>query len=745
MKTMHLARIQALAALIGAGPALAQQAFDQQVLDPACYVREWGVYGYDTRSREGPCVRVACGWNNTAHLRSDGQLFVQGQDGWGQTRVPSPGALRYVDMAVSSTGGMGILSDGTAVGWGLAWPTGFGLPPVAPQLPPGVRYLRVEMMAHLLLLRSDGVAVATGNNTYGEATVPALPSGVSVVDISASPVRSGLLLSDGSIRLFGRNDYGQNNIPTLPAGVTFTALMVQRDFTLALRSDGWIEAFGRNDVGQCNVPPLPAGQQYTLIAGGEAHGLACRSDNTLVTWGGTAWYGLANVPTIPAGLQCVQVDAGQVHSVARLSDGRVLSWGHNDFYEHDLPYRSDPGARPTLRYVDVSSGSTFSLLVTSDGLVTDFGGTNGLVTLPALPPGLRYVRTRAGSHHLLAMRSDGRVFAFGDNSVGQCNVPPLPAGSSYIDMAIGAGHSLLLRSDGVALAFGYNGWGECNIPALPAGMTYQRIAAYEGYSLLLRSDGTLHYVGYPAAGTQNVPQPPPGTSFVDIAGAKNFAVAICSDGTAIAWGSTGSSSWLGLPALPTGVAYVEGSGSYSDVALRRSDGQVVVVGTNSYDVANVPPLEPGTSYVQLSGYSLSIAGRVGPTSTYVGVAQGCSGSRPATRLIPRDTPRIGKPLPIRLLDLPADVAMLAMAFQELPLPIALAPFGMPGCQWRIPLDAVALVAGQNHEATFSLPIPDVPSLVGTRFYQQALVLDPLAGNTMGAVVSDTAQGVVGHW
>ena len=75
-----------------------------------------------------------------------------------------------------------------------------------------------------------------------------------------------------------------------------------------------------------------------------------------------------------------------------------------------------------------------------------------------------------------------------------------------------------------------------------------------------------------------------------------------------------------MPSLATGVYYVEAVGLYWNVALRRSDGQVVVMGTNYYGAEVVPPLEPGTCYVQVSGLEGSVAGRVGPTSTYVGIA-----------------------------------------------------------------------------------------------------------------------------
>jgi hypothetical protein len=69
---------------------------------------------------------------------------------------------------------------------------------------------------------------------------------------------------------------------------------------------------------------------------------------------------------------------------------------------------------------------------------------------------------------------------------------------------------------------------------------------------------------------------------------------------------------------------------------------------------------------------------------------------------------------------------------------------MPGCAFHTSVDATAVLVGQQHQAQWTLPIPDLPSLVGLRFYQQALVLDPAAGNGFGAVVSDAAEGVVGY-
>ncbi|MBM4059946.1 MAG: hypothetical protein FJ265_02470 [Planctomycetes bacterium] len=88
---------------------------------------------------------------------------------------------------------------------------------------------------------------------------------------------------------------------------------------------------------------------------------------------------------------------------------------------------------------------------------------------------------------------------------------------------------------------------------------------------------------------------------------------------------------------------------------------------------------------------------------------------------------------------------MAFGWSRLPTPMVLDPYGVPGCALHISLDAVAFFAGSNGQATFAMPIPLVQSLVGVRFFQQAFVVDPGAGNPLGAVVSGAAEGVIGGW
>jgi hypothetical protein len=136
-------------------------------------------------------------------------------------------------------------------------------------------------------------------------------------------------------------------------------------------------------------------------------------------------------------------------------------------------------------------------------------------------------------------------------------------------------------------------------------------------------------------------------------------------------------------------------------------------------------------------------GLIGRASRYVPIGIGCRGSQPASRLVPRDTPQIGRTLPILVTNLPANAALVVFGWNALRPGAPLAALGMPGCTMHVTFDAAALAAGSGAEALFELAIPYDHTLLGTRFFNQALVLDPLAGNPFGAVVSEAMTGVVG--
>jgi hypothetical protein len=73
---------------------------------------------------------------------------------------------------------------------------------------------------------------------------------------------------------WGYNGAGQCNVPALPAGLTYVEIAAGASHTVAGLSDGSVVAWGPNYQGQCNVPALPPGLTYVEISAGGNHTVA---------------------------------------------------------------------------------------------------------------------------------------------------------------------------------------------------------------------------------------------------------------------------------------------------------------------------------------------------------------------------------------------------------------------------------------------------------------------------------------
>jgi hypothetical protein len=706
-------------------------------------LRGWGKLYTTTEAREGTFVHVDAGLYTTGLVREDGRPVFYGQNTtWGNCEAtPLPAGLRYQKLAMGMFFTLGLLSDGNIIGIGSL--NLGGAPVQIPALPSGMRYVDIDACAdHALLLRSDGVVLGIGNSQFGQLAIPPLPPGRMPVDIAAGGRHSAILYDDGTIAAFGNNAMGQCNVPSLPYGMGYTSVDAYGNTTVALRSDGALLAWGDNSYGQCNVPS----GTYQRAAAGGYHTAAWRSDGTFVVFGDNA-RGQRNAPVVAPGVDCKVIACGILHTVALMSDGSVLSWGNDSLQQSTVPTLPiDPTSGGRARVRSVASGGPYSACVLSDGTMR-LWGHEYLASMPLPFANKNLRRVELGYGTAVVMTEDGNLLAWGDNTDGRATVPPLPPGVRYVDYDECWAHTVAIRSDGNAVRFGTV---QGTLPALPAGQHYLDADAESVGTLFLRSDGAVFCVGCVIdRAVAIVPPAPSGLRYTQVAHCFTFGAALRSDGTIALWGNVPAGSpplhWRGLPALPSGVVYVEISGGEDCIAARRSDGEVVVGGWTSDDREHVvPPLQPGTSYVEVDGGDQSVAARVGPTSTYISFYQGCAGTRPATRLIPSDTPRIGNPLEVRLFDLPIDFAFVALGFtRTAPIPLDFA--GMPGCESHVTLDHITFAAGQGGQATISVPIPDRRSLIGARFYQQVFVLDPAAGNPAGAVVSAAAEAVVGDW
>lgn len=292
-----------------------------------------------------------------------------------------------------------------------------------------------------------------------------------VTDGNSTPVASTLTIGTvTNVLAQGANTFGQTNIPALPAGVTYVDIAAGTEHTVLLRSDGTVVAVGnRHEPGA--IPALPAGVRYTAIAAGNHHTLLLRSDGTVV---GVGWNGQGqlNIPELTGGLTYTGIAAGFGHSVLLRSDGTAIAVGWNTSGESVIP------PLPTgLTYTKVAASIRNTYLLRSDGALIAIGeATNSKTNVPALPPGVVYTDVSATHYHAIALRSDGNIAAFGWNGFNHADLPALPAGVRYTGIAAGYGQTVLLRSDGTVLAFGDNTFGQSTVPVLPAGVTFTDIA-----------------------------------------------------------------------------------------------------------------------------------------------------------------------------------------------------------------------------------------------------------------------------
>jgi hypothetical protein len=329
--------------------------------------------------------------------------------------------------------------------------------------------------------------------------------------------------------------------------------------------------------------------------------------------------------------------------------------------------------------------------------------TYGESNVPAPPPGLSYVQVTAGDYHTVALLSDGSVVAWGANYYGQSTVPPLPSGLSYVEVAACSDHTVARCSDGSVVAWGDNSAGQCNVPALPPGVTYFEVAAGGFHTVARRSDGTV-----------------------------------------VAWGSNGYGQ-CSVAMLPPGLSYVEVAAGYDHTVARRSDGSVVAWGINF--ACNVPVLPPGLTFASLAAgrYRTVAVLRAGAYATF---GSGCPGSAGVTHVDAITLPRLGQTMTVRIEPLPLSVALLIAGLSNVSgaagaLPMDLSQFGLTNCLLRVSPDASILLIGTGLSASFALAVPATPSLAGLILHQQAVVLDPAAGNPAGLVMSDAATAVVG--
>merc|ERR1712046_306776 len=208
------------------------------------------------------------------------------------------------------------------------------------------------------------------------------------------------------------------------------------------------------------------------------------------------------------------------------------------------------------------------------------------------------------SNYVILLRSDGKVDVFGPNSK-ELNITDPPPGVKYTQIGCGEMHLVLIMSNGNAVGFGSNKEYQCNIPYLPEGVIYTQVAAGRRHTVLLRSDGTAIAFGDNGDGTAiafgdngdgqfNIPDLPEGVIYTQVSAGSNNTMLLRSDGKVVVSGSD-INKW-NIPNLEQGVNYTQVSVSGYHAVLLRSDGKVETVGENTNNQCDIPELSEGLWY-----------------------------------------------------------------------------------------------------------------------------------------------------
>jgi alpha-tubulin suppressor-like RCC1 family protein len=224
---------------------------------------------------------IAAGVFHSLFLKSDGSLWVMGNNGYGQLGDGTYNTTNLPEQIVAS--------NVTAIAAG--------------------RY-------HSLFLKSDGSLWAMGYNasgqlgdgTYNQTNRPEQIVATNVTAIAAGWTHSLFLKSDGSLWAMGYNGYGQlgdgtynqTNRPEQIVATNVTAIAAGYFHSLFLQSDGSLWAMGNNYDGQLgdgttdndnyntNWPEQIVASNVTAIAGGGDHSLFLQSDGSLWAMGDNA-------------------------------------------------------------------------------------------------------------------------------------------------------------------------------------------------------------------------------------------------------------------------------------------------------------------------------------------------------------------------------------------------------------------------------------------------------------------------
>jgi hypothetical protein len=271
-------------------------------------------------------------------------------------------------------------------------------------------------MRRRLVRRGAAMVAALAVGTAG--AMGAVPTVAQADPVEATPLSvPGMAVSlaqAGELSQWGDNSHGQANLPASLAGVAISQVVLPDQAALALTADGRVVGWGNNLERLERVPAAVTAAKVVQIATMGGYAGAVTADGRVLMWGATRK--VANPLNVPAGLTGVkQLALSEWAAAALLTDGSVVAWGLNLEGQTNVP----PGLKATA--IQATGNGTFFAL-TDAGSVTTWGyPPSGALPAAVLVP---------GNVKAIATGAVGGLALLADNTTALLDSSNLPSSSN---------------------------------------------------------------------------------------------------------------------------------------------------------------------------------------------------------------------------------------------------------------------------------------------------------------------------
>ena len=226
--------------------------------------------------------QVSCAYITTAAIKTDGTLWLWGQNAGGQlgdnttSNKSSPvttvaGGTNWKQASAGYFHSAAVKTDGSLWCWGI------------------------------------GDSGEVGDNTSSRRSSPVTTAGggTNWKQVSCGYRHTAAIKTDGTLWTWGRDNYGQlgdnssvsrsSPVTTAGGGTNWKQVSCGHRHTTAIKTDGTLWCWGRNNSGQLGdntstsrsspVTTAGGGTNWKQVAGGISHTAAIKTDGTLWTWG----------------------------------------------------------------------------------------------------------------------------------------------------------------------------------------------------------------------------------------------------------------------------------------------------------------------------------------------------------------------------------------------------------------------------------------------------------------------------